>query len=63
MNRINKEKLVKFTGAFFGSLTVLNFIFFVLGKINYIQFWFIIILCALVAFFGLPMMRKTLLEK
>ena len=58
---MNKEKFVKFVGAFFGFLTVFNFIFFVLGKITLGNFWFILILCALVAFFGLPMLRKNLL--
>lgn len=58
---MSREKFVKFVGAFFGFLAVFNFIFFVLGKITLANFWFIIILCALVAFLGLPMLKKSLL--
>jgi len=60
---MNKEQLIKFIGAFFSALVVLNFLFFVFGKISVANFWFILILCALVSFFGIPTLRKNLLQK
>lgn len=60
---MNREKFVKFVGGFFGGLVLMNFLLFVFGKISAINFWFILGLCALVAFFGLPILRKNLLGK
>jgi len=58
---MDKERFIKFVGAFFSGLVVLNFIFFVLGWVSMGNFWFILILCALVSFFGVPMLKKNLL--
>ena len=61
MSDIFKMKLVKFFGVFFIALAVLNFLFFIFGKIGATQFWFIIVLCAVMAYWGVPYMRKSLL--
>ena len=61
MDDIFKVKLVKFFGVFFIALAVLNFIFFMFRMVNVVQFWFIIIICAVMAYWGVPFMRKSLL--
>ena len=60
---MNKEQFIKFVGAFFTALVVLNFLFFVFGKISVMNFWFVLILCALVSFFGVPTLKKNLLKE
>jgi hypothetical protein len=57
---MNKEILLKSIGIFFIILTVTNFILFVFGKVNMTQFWTILILCGLTAYFGLPRIKKNI---
>lgn len=48
---------VKLVALFFVFLIILSLVLFVMGKISAMVFWIVVILCALVAYKGLPWLR------
>ncbi|MBT5023353.1 hypothetical protein HOK51_08770 [Candidatus Woesearchaeota archaeon] len=59
MNKQEKSILLKGISIVFIVIVVVDFILFFLFRIPPLVFWIVIILSALVAYYGIPFLRKT----
>ena len=53
-----QEKTIKLIAIFFILLIIVDLVLFLIGRIDPLTFWIVIILCALVAYKGLPMLKS-----
>jgi uncharacterized membrane protein YccF (DUF307 family) len=53
-----KLGLIQILGIMLTVLIIFNFIFFILGRISATLFWVVIIVVGLLAFVGIPYLRK-----
>ena len=51
---------IKLLGVFFIILIILDLVLFVMGVITTAIFWIVVILCAIVAYKGLPWLKTKL---
>jgi len=53
-----REEIIKLIGIFFILLIVIDLILFILGKVSAYVFWMVVIICAIVAYKGLPWLKN-----
>ncbi|MBI2573150.1 hypothetical protein HYV86_04790 [Candidatus Woesearchaeota archaeon] len=58
-----KPIVLKGIGIFFMILVLAAMVLFALGRIPVLTFWIVLILCGLVAFVGLPWLKKRLVQE
>jgi hypothetical protein len=60
---MSKEIAMKLLGVLSVIIVLADFLLFIFGRINYKVFWIVMILFAVIAYFGFPYLAKILKKK